>query len=296
MTSYHRSAAARRRRTVLQLSVIAAITALAVVVGVHVAGATSTGKRAAAAGERSGPDQSAAAADLTTKLAKIIPSGIAASVAAFEPSSGDRLDFGQTSGMLDASISKLDILECVLLTHEDAKLPIDADTDSLATSMIENSDNDAGQSLWDSLGPVQTITSLNTRLGLTHTLPNPDGYYGLSTTGAADQIALLDDLVRADGPLDAPSQAYALNLLHNVEADQRWGTPAAADPGTTSAVKNGWLAVDADNDRWEVNSDGVLTVDGHQLLISVLTAHDSDEQSGINLVESISKAVATSLT
>lgn len=269
------------------------------IVGVHVADATgTTGRRAATARARasSTPDQTAAAPDLAAKLAKIIPSGITTSIAAFEPTSGDRLDFGQADGMIDASISKLNILECLLLTHEDAKTPIDADTDSVATSMIENSDNDAGQSLWDSLGTVQTITSLNARLGLTHTVPDPTGYYGLSTTGAPDQLALLDNLVRADGPLDPPSQAYALNLLHNVEADQRWGTPSVADPGTTSAVKNGWLAVDADNDLWEVNSDGILTVDGRQLLISVLTAHDPDEQSGINLVESISKAVAESLT
>ena len=127
-------------------------------------------------------------------------------------------------------------------------------------------------------------------------MPDPNGYYGLSTSGASDQVTLLDDLVRTNGPLDAPSQAYALNLLHNVEADQTWGVTAAADPGTQSAVKNGWLAVDADNDLWEVNSDGVVTVDGRQLLISVYTAHDASEQAGISLVESLARAASAPTT
>jgi Beta-lactamase enzyme family len=214
------------------------------------------------------------------------------SVATLAPQSGQRQSFGQAAGMIDASDSKLDILECVLLAHVAAKTPIDSSTDALATAMIEHSDNDAGQSLWNGLGSAPAISRCNAQLGLTRTVPDPNGYYGLTTSGAGDQIALLDNLVRTDGPLDPPSRAYALNLLHNVEADQTWGVTAAADAGSTSAVKNGWLAVDADNDLWEVNSDGIVTVDGRPLLISVFTAHNPSEQAGITLVESIARAVA----
>ena len=133
-------------------------------------------------------------------------------------------------------------------------------------------------------------------LQLTHTVPDPDGYYGLTTTGPEDEVTLLGHLVGSPGPLDAASQGYALRLLHGVEADQTWGVTAAADTGTTSAVKNGWLAIDADGGRWAVNSDGIITVHGEQLLISIMTQHDADEQSGIDLVESLAKIVGPGLT
>ena len=140
------------------------------------------------------------------------------------------------------------------------------------------------------------IAQANVRLGLTHTVPDPDGYYGLTMTTAADQVTLLHNLVDPAGPLDAPSRAYALALLHGVEQDQTWGVTAAADQGSVSAVKNGWLAVDTDNDRWAVNSDGIVTVKGHQLLISVLTAHNASEQSGINLIQAVSRTIGASMS
>ncbi len=97
-------------------------------------------------------------------------------------------------------------------------------------------------------------------------------------------------------PLDAASQAFALGLMDDVEADQRWGVGVVADAGTTFANKNGWLAVDNDNDLWLTNSDGIVTVDGQQVLMSVLTQHNQSENDGIALVESIAQAVAPALT
>ena len=84
--------------------------------------------------------------------------------------------------------------------------------------------------------------------------------------------------------------------MDNVEADQRWGVGVIADPGTTFANKNGWLAVDDDNERWLVNSDGIVTVHGQQVLISVLTQHDASEAAGITLVQQLAQAVAPAVT
>jgi hypothetical protein len=91
-------------------------------------------------------------------------------------------------------------------------------------------------------------------------VPGSDGYWGLTTTGADDQLVLLSN-------------------------------PAAADPGTAVGVKHGWLGVD-DDGLWAVNSDALITVDGDLIANSVLTQHNSDEQSGVTLVESLAKIAA----
>jgi hypothetical protein len=116
--------------------------------------------------------------------------------------------------------------------------------------------------------------------------------------GASDGIAMLRALV-SDGPLDGRSRRFVLHLMRNVEADQRWGVGVVADPGTTFANKNGWLRVDDDNgpgenddERWLVNSVGIVRVAGQQLLISVFTEHNPDRDTGIRLVERLVRLIA----
>lgn len=235
-------------------------------------------------------------ATLSRRLGARLSSRSDVSVAAIDLTSGRRFDYGATSGMIDASISKLDVLEALLLHHQQAHTPLTAEEDALATAMIERSDNRAGQALWDELGYSTAIQAANVRLGLRHTVPDPAGYYGLTTSCASDQLALLDNLVNRDGPLTAPSRRYALRLLGKVESDQRWGVSAAGDSSAAAVVKNGWLPVDGDADRWVVNSDGIVTIAGHRVLLAVMTRHNVSEQDGISLVEAISREVATALS
>src|SRR6202034_1329470 len=74
---------------------------------------------------------------------------------------------------------------------------------SLAQSMIEDSDNDAATSLWDEAGGAVGIGAYNDRAGLTRTTPSPcvdcTGFawpgWGLTTTVPYDQLTLLKQLV-----------------------------------------------------------------------------------------------------
>ena len=233
-------------------------------------------------------------ANLTKRLAAKLDSPQAVSLAAVDLTSGRHFRYGATHGMVDASVSKLDILEALLLHHQRDDTPIDGEDDLLATSMIEHSDNGAGQTLWNELGYAPSIAAANAKLGLRRTVPDPAGYYGLTTSCAADQLALLENLVSRDGPLTRQSRKYALTLLGDVESDQRWGVPAAADHGTWFVVKNGWMP--ADDGGWIVNSDGIITVGGDRVLIAVMTRDNATEQDGITLVESIARKVAAALT
>jgi hypothetical protein len=261
-------------------------------------GADSTHRRARLAGRHAHARKHRSAPNLATLARRLdarLPNRGDVSVAAVDLTSGRRFDYGATSGMIDASVSKLDVLEALLLHHQQAHTPLTAEDDALATSMIERSDNSAGQALWDGLGYASAIEAANARLGLRHTVPDPAGYYGLTTSCASDQLVLLDNLVNRHGPLTAHSRAYALSLLSSVESDQRWGVSAVADSRTAVEVKNGWMPVDDDAGRWVVNSDGIVTVAGHRVLLAVMTRHNVDEQGGISLVEAISRKVAAAL-
>lgn len=217
------------------------------------------------------------------------------SIAAIDTTTGTRVGWGAGSGMTAASVFKLLLLEGALLQNQDHdQLPGDGEADAL-TAMIENSDNDAADRVYAAIGGHAGVTATLDRVGLPATVLGPDDQWGLSTTSAADQLTLLTDLVSAQSPLSSVSRTYALQLMANVEADQRWGVGVATDPGTTFANKNGWLDVDDDDGRWAVSSVGVIQVSGHQVLLAVLTQHDADLSDGTALVESLSRAAATAL-
>jgi hypothetical protein len=229
------------------------------------------------------------------RLAAQLPAG-GVSVAALNMKTGAKFSFGAAGGMRTGSVAKLFLLETVLLQHQDAGTPVSEDEVELATPMIENSDNAAEYSLYLEAGGRDALLDAFPRLGLKHSIP---GYSdpALTTTDATDGITLVRNLV-GPGPLNAYSRGLALNLMRNVESDQRWGVSAVADPGSSVALKNGWLSVDNDNepdendnDLWLVNSVGIVTVHGQQVLLSAFTQHGSDYASGVHLVEQLVRAI-----
>jgi beta-lactamase class A len=229
----------------------------------------------------------------TTRIVDPLPPG-SVSVAATDLDTGESYTFGATGGMVTASVVKLDLLEVLLLQHQRAGATLDADEDADAVAMIEASDNSAAESVFEDIGGRDALDADNPDLGVStaSTVPGLSDYWGLTTTSAHDQVVLLSNLTGAKSPLSEAARSYALGLLRDVESDQRWGAPVAADPGTTVAVKNGWLDIDDDGGRWAVNSDALITVNGDAIAISVLTQHNDDEQSGITLVESLAKIAA----
>lgn len=231
--------------------------------------------------------------DQVAVLAADRPPG-SVSVSVLDTTTGARYDFGQTSGMTGGSTMKLFLLEAELLREQDLGLGPDT-ADALLAPMIENSDNASADAIYSLISGGSGANAALGRLGLEDTVLDPDGEWGLSTTSARDQVTLLGHLVSEDSPLTESSRSYALSLMRDVESDQRWGVGSTADAGTTFANKNGWLAVDADDDRWLVNSDGVVTSHGHVLLICVLTQHNDSFDDGVSLTEQLAQAAVARL-
>jgi beta-lactamase class A len=232
-----------------------------------------------------------AAAQQIRDLTKELGAG-GVSVAALRTDDGSLFRYGARGGMATGSIAKLYILEALLLQHDDDDAPLSDSERDAATRMIENSDNGAADQLFADVGTVDGLNNVAGRLGVKNTQPGENYLWGFTETCADDYLALLRDLI---GPsaLSRSARLFALELMANVESDQRWGVSAAADPGTTVRLKNGWLPSDPDDGRWLVNSVGVVTVHGHQVLLAVLTQHGDSFEEGVELVERIAKVAAS---
>jgi beta-lactamase class A len=194
-----------------------------------------------------------------------------------------------------ASIVKLQILAATLYADQQHGTQPSGTQDSLATAMIEASDNDAATTLWDDAGGAPGIGTFDhSVLGLSQTVPSDVAVipgttlpgWGLTTTSATDQITLLHDLVTANAVLDPAAQAYALNCMEHVEADQDWGVSAGVPAAVTVALKNGWLPLAGQG--WQVNSVGWIDGQGRDYLLAVLTAGNPTEQYGIDTIQALS--------
>ncbi len=232
--------------------------------------------------------------NLTAAVAPVIAqSGGDAAVAVDDLSTGTTAAYDGSTEFDTASIVKVDILATLLYQLQQTGQSLTTAEQYLAATMIENSDNDAASDLYTDVGGSPAIDAANQVFGLTQTTVGTDGYWGLTTTTAADQIQLLRTVFTSPSPLSPESQNYIQGLMSQVESDQQWGIPAAADPGTPFMVKNGWLP---NPTRWEINSIGEVVHDGQQLLIAVLSAGNASEQAGISLVEAVAAKAAGALT
>jgi hypothetical protein len=215
-----------------------------------------------------------------------------ASVAVDDLSTGQAASYGGSAEYDTASIVKVDILSTLLYQAQQQGSQLSAAEQELATTMIENSDNDAASDLYYDAGASSGIDTANQAFGLTETTIGTDGYWGLTTTTVDDQIRLLRLVFTTPSKLSPQSQAYIQGLMANVESDQQWGVPAAADNGTSFEVKNGWLP---NPTLWEINSIGRVTHDGQRMLIAVLSSDNETEDGGISLVQDLAVKAAGAL-
>ncbi len=187
-----------------------------------------------------------------------------------------------------ASIMKVDILATLLAQDQADGQSLTPTEQSLIQSMIEESDNDDAQDLWDGEGGAKAVQTFDAAAGLIQTTPDAAGYWGLSTTTAADQVQLLRTVAYANSVLSPGSQGYVLGLMSHVAADEAWGV--SAGPGTSAAValKNGWLPLDSGG--WQVNSIGYVDGDGRDYVIAVLT-DGATESGGIAAIQGLSELI-----
>lgn len=209
------------------------------------------------------------------------------SVAVLDKKTGKKYSFRGAETYETASVVKVQVLSCLLLTAQDKHRDLTATELALAKRMIRLSDNDATTSLFNSLGKAPAIQACDKRMGLTETKVN--SAWGLTRTTVDDQVKLLSQLVSTKSPLDEDSRELAFTLMSTVDSGQDWGVPAAAKSGETFTVKNGWLPRSTENNRWIINSVGRIVGDDTDVSIAVLSHGNATMSGGITVVETVAK-------
>jgi len=219
--------------------------------------------------------------------------------AVYDARSGMTWTLGQGKPQAEASVVKVDILETMLARRRSDGKRLSARDRSLARAMIEDSDNDAATVLWDEVGGARGVSAFNASVGLADTTPSNcvacQGFawpgWGLSTTTATDQIALLHELLRPNSQLTDAQREYALSLMEHVTRAQRWGVTSGVPPRTTVALKNGWLPLTSADDDWQINSIGWVSGQGGGYLMAVLSTGNPTEQYGIDTIDKLAAIV-----
>jgi beta-lactamase class A len=209
------------------------------------------------------------------------------SVAVLDKKTGQRYSYRGSESYETASVVKVQVLGCLLLTAQDQHRDLSSTELALAKRMIRLSDNDATTSLFTRLGKNSAVQACDKRLGLTETKVN--SAWGLTRTTVDDQVKLLSQLVSSTSPLDSGSRQTAYSLMSTVEPDQDWGVPAVATKGETTTVKNGWLPRSTEGNRWIINSVGRITGTGTDVSIAVLSHNHASMPGGIAVVQKVAK-------
>ena len=192
-----------------------------------------------------------------------------------------------------ASVIKLAIMAAVLREAQLAHRPLTPQESGEMTTMIEASDNDTATDLWNEIGARDGMAAFLHTAGLTQTVTDPAGHWGLTGTTALDQVKLMKDFAFPSRLLDLSSQAYGLSLLQHVIPADRWGVSGGVPSGVSVALKNGWLPVGSAD--WIVNSVGYVQGRGRSYVIAILTRGSSTFGDGVQTIEGLSTLVWNAL-
>jgi hypothetical protein len=227
---------------------------------------------------------------LATALA---PVRLSSSLAVGVVDGGEVAVYGGERLFAAAGIVRADILAALLLQHQLGGTPMSRRQQKLAARMIENGSDQAAAALWNAIGQARGLSAANVLLQLRHTIPGR--LWQRTRTTVVDQLRLLADLTSSHSLLSVASRSYELGLMRHVAADQAWGVTAAAAAGTSPAVVSGWLS-GSGGIAWLVNSIGVISRDGHQILVVVLSGGHPTERAGIVQVEAAVRAAVSAIT
>lgn len=192
-----------------------------------------------------------------------------------------------------ASSMKVPIMLTFLNMVEQQGREPNGDEMDLLTTMIENSDNDAASAFYyNEIGGAAGVANFLHKIGVAGLNPDPDAW-GYSLITPLTMVNLLTLLYQGQ-ILTPQDRQLALNLMENVEPDQRTGVGDTAPMGAVVAMKNGW--VPGPDDLWVMNSSGIVKVGDQVYIISIYTQDQSSLDDGHAIVQHFCGSVASLLT
>lgn len=234
-----------------------------------------------------------AKAALAAKLKKDITAALAGregtvAVGLRDRSTGTTCTLRPSTAYDSASVVKVIVLATLLWDAKKHNRYLTATEGTLTKAMITTSDNAATTKLWKQLGTTK-IKGFLAAAGMTATKPGANGYWGLTQITVTDEQKLLALLTAPNAVLSDSSRAYALKLMGQVVASQRWGTPYGTPSGVAWHVKNGWLS--RATHGWRVHSVGTFKGGGHDYTMTVLSHGNRTMDHGVATIQAVAKVI-----
>jgi beta-lactamase class A len=217
--------------------------------------------------------------------------GADAGVVVYDLTSQKYYSYQSQEKFLVASSVKVPIMLTFLDLLEQQGRDPTADEEYLLTTMIENSNNDSAQVLYEMIDGPNGINSYMQKIGVSGLEPDADAWgYSLITPQAMVDLLLL---LQKDKILNEEHRALALSLMRHIEADQQTGVGDTAPGGASVAMKDGW--VPGPDYLWAVNSSGIVTKDQKTYIIAVYTGEQATLADGQAIVRRVCSTVASLL-
>ncbi len=212
-------------------------------------------------------------------------------MAVYVPAQHRYYTFDANRAMETASTIKIVILVTLLNQVESQGRSLTADEQAEAAAMIEVSDNDAAQNLYDEEGGNDAIAGYMASIGINDLGLTLNGF-GTFTMPPTSMIQLLEDL-RTASILTPDDCQYVLDLMANVSSDEQMGLGDTAPPGATVQLKDGY-GVEDDGLNVMVTV-GILTYHDQVYDVAVFTRREQNEDQGTTYVNTICQDVALAL-
>lgn len=192
-----------------------------------------------------------------------------------------------------ASVIKAQILAGVLLAAQDAGRPINpAEAADIELMMHYSHNRPPTSRLYVQVGGAAGMEALDERFGIGGT--SHTATYGATLSTAEDRTLLVEQLLIGGGPLDEDAVEEAWRWMSAVSAAQSWGVTAGLPQRYEAALKNGFYP--SSRARWRLGTTGVVRDPfGGRYAMTVMTDNNTDESSGIMLVEQITRHINSAL-
>ncbi len=187
---------------------------------------------------------------------------------------------------------KLPILVAFLaMTEQQGRRPSSSELNQLATMMNEPADDDAGDDIYNKIGRALGLKDYRTQIGITGMAPeNDDWVYSMAQPLAMVQLLAL---LHEGNVLTAQDRALVFSLLANVAPEDQIGVGDTRPQGASVTMKDGWVI--GTDDKWAMNSSGIVTVGGETYIISVSSEHLTSLEQGQDIARQVCTRVATLL-
>jgi beta-lactamase class A len=209
------------------------------------------------------------------------------SVAVYIPSNNSLYTYNPSVATTMASTAKVPILLTLIHMAENQHRQLTAKEISLATNMIEVSDNDAAQAIYDEVGGMRAVNQYLQSIGITGITMNE--LFGYSTATSAAMIKLLNAIDQGS-ILSSSNRDFFLNLMEHIESDQQYGVGNSAPDGAVVAMKAGWVT--GPDGLWATSSVGIVMSGQTKYIVAVYTHDRSGLNSGFSIMDKICGDIA----